>query len=122
MSPLLFGLESYYEDQPSGYGNYLVLRPNEADAPYVFMGHLSSRYMRRLGAVSAGEAIGRVGDFASGENGGWSRHVHLQMLRDLPPEGETPIGYSTRHEFRENAERFPNPLNYFPDWEIAGRR
>ena len=106
-----------YEEHLHGYGNYLILRPDNAPGLYVFMGHLSCD-LPALGRVNDGQVIARVGDFVGQENGGWSRHIHLQMLRDLPPEGQTPIGYSTKADFAENSRRYPSPFDYFPQWNI----
>lgn len=105
-----------YEDQDHGYGHYIVFKPNNAEV-YFFMGHLSKK-LPQLGAVKAGEAIATLGDFHDQENGGWTRHLHLQICTELPPEGQTPIGYSTKQAFAVNSLKFPNPSNYFPDWRL----
>ena len=105
-----------YEEHLHGYGHYLIIQPDEVGAPFVFMGHLSSK-LPELGRVNAGQVIASEGDFVNQENGGWSRHVHLQMLQELPPEGETPIGYSTREDFAINSQLYPNPFNYYPGWK-----
>jgi|GEM_PF-1024475 len=109
-----------YEHQDHGYGHYLLLEPDESvnlDV-FLFFGHLS-KSLPELGKVRAGQQIAQLGDFTNAENGGWSRHLHLQMCRELPPENETPIGYSTSDNFAMNSHRFPNPMDYFTDWHIA---
>ncbi len=105
----------------SSYGNYVILKPDETgpDMPnYMFFGHLGGG-LSALGRVVAGDQIGTIGDHRGNENGGWSRHLHLQMLAELPPEGQVPIGYSTRAAFPENSRRFPDPMQFFPNWHIA---
>jgi murein DD-endopeptidase MepM/ murein hydrolase activator NlpD len=79
------------------------------------MGHLSAE-LPAPGPVSAGQQIARLGDYHHGENGGWSRHLHLQFIREVPPAGETPDGYSTKAAFPENSQRFPNPFDFLPEW------
>lgn len=98
------------------YGNYLIFKPVDTEH-YLFLGHLG--LMRSPGSAEpAGRQIALLGDFATNQNGGWSRHLHLQILTELPPDGETPIGYSTHEDLEANTERFPNPLKLFPDWQI----
>lgn len=105
-----------------GYGNYIIMKPDETGPgmpAYIFFGHLGAAGLAEPGHVAAGEVIAELGDYVDGENGGWSRHLHLQMLADLPPEGETPIGYSTKEAFPQNSQRFPDPMQYLPGWHIA---
>lgn len=78
-----------------------------------------SRDLPTLGRIEAGEPIATLGDYHDNENGGWSRHLHLQIITALPPEGETPIGYSTKETFNENSHRFPDPMQFFPQWQLA---
>ncbi len=59
--------------------------------------------------MSKGEQIAKLGDFIEGENGGWSRHLHYQILTDLPSQGTTPIGYSTELDLPSNKNKFPDP-------------
>lgn len=104
-----------YEEQSFGYGHYLIFQPVDKTMPYIFFGHLGSD-LPALGTVKAGVKIARLGDWHDNENGGWARHVHIQMLWQLPPKGQTPIGYSSKADFKLNSQRFPDPKPYFPDW------
>lgn len=106
------------EEASHGYGYYLVLRPNDIPNLYFFFGHLS-KDLPGIGAVSGGQAIARLGDFADNENGGWSRHLHIEVITALPREGETPPGYATKHDFQVISKKILDPMPYFPDWHIA---
>lgn len=108
---------STYESGLHNYGNYLIMRPDDESLPYIFFGHLAGDQVK-IGRVHANQQIGRLGSFENLENGGWSIHLHLQLLRDLPPEGKAPIGYSTLKDLKNNQVRFPNPQNIFPEWTI----
>ncbi len=108
---------SGYEPGEHNYGNYLIFRPNTPGLPYFFFGHLAHD-RHGVGIVRAGQQIARLGSFEHLENGGWSIHLHLQLLVDLPPEGTTPIGYSSAVDLAANQRRFPNPQILFPDWRI----
>ncbi len=109
-------IRAAYEEQDHGYGHYVIFKPNEADF-YFFFGHLS-KDLPALAAVKAGQPIASLGDYHEQENGGWTRHLHLQICKDLPAESETPIGYSTKDSFAENSQKFPNPFDYFPEWKV----
>lgn len=108
---------SAYEPGEHNYGNYLILRPSDATLPYIFFGHLADD-RAPVGRVTAGQQIARLGSYEHLENGGWSVHLHLQLLRELPPEGEAPIGYSTLADLPINQQRFPDPQSLFPAWEV----
>lgn len=108
---------SAYEPGAYNYGNYIIFRPDDAALPYIFFGHLAGD-RHSVGRVSAGEQIARLGGYDELENGGWSIHLHLQLLTELPPDGETPIGYSTIDNLAVNQERFPDPQSIFPVWEV----
>jgi murein DD-endopeptidase MepM/ murein hydrolase activator NlpD len=73
---------SSYEEGFGEYGNYLIFKPGASDF-YIFFGHLSSD-RNLLGLCKKGEVIAHLGDYANNENGGWSRHLHLQILKELP--------------------------------------
>jgi murein DD-endopeptidase MepM/ murein hydrolase activator NlpD len=107
---------SNYEEGFGEYGNYLIIRPDAADY-YIFLGHLGSNRMG-VGPVKNGQKIAHLGDHANCENGGWSRHLHLQILKVLPPKKLTPQGYSTKGDFAANSRLYPNPLDYFPGWRL----
>lgn len=102
------------EPQGHSFGHYAVLKPTDANY-YVFFGHLSAQPPKR-GLVRAGDKIGQLGDFTNGENGDWSRHLHIQLFRDAPLSESSLIGYSTATDFPENSQRYPNPMQLFPDW------
>lgn len=108
---------SEYEPGLHNYGNFLILRPDDTSLPYIFFGHLA-KDKHSLGRVSAGDQIARLGSFEKLENGGWSIHLHLQLLTELPPKGQAPIGYSTLSELEKNKQRFPDPQTLFPQWNI----
>ena len=68
------------------YGYLLVLRHETAagDTFFTLYGHLAKRsldYLQVGQAVSAGEVIGWLG--APEENGGWTAHLHFQIVLDL---------------------------------------
>lgn len=107
-----------YEPGLHNYGHYLIFRPDNISIPYIFFGHLASD-MSDLGEVRAGQQIARLGSFENLENGGWSIHLHLQMLVELPVEGQSPIGYSRLDDLSKNMKRFPDPLSIFTEWEIS---
>ena len=109
---------SSYEPGEHNYGNYVILRPSDESLPYIFFGHLDATHRHPLGSVQAGEQIGRLGSYEQLENGGWSIHLHLQLLRELPPAGQSPIGYSTLDDLPANQLRFPDPQSIFTGWEI----
>ncbi|HEY4963768.1 MAG TPA: peptidoglycan DD-metalloendopeptidase family protein [Candidatus Saccharimonadales bacterium] len=109
-------VRSDYEEGFGEYGNYLIIQPKDCDF-YIFFGHLScNRPVEKL--VSSGEAIAKLGDYPDNENGGWSRHLHVQILKALPAKGVTPDGYSTKKDFANNSLIYPNPLDYFPEWKL----
>lgn len=108
---------SDYEPGLHNYGNYVILRPDDEALPYIFFGHLTET-RHSLGRVDAGEQIAQLGSFEDLENGGWSIHLHLQLLTALPPAGPAPIGYSTRKDLEKNKKLFPDPQSIFLEWEI----
>ncbi len=108
---------SEYEPGLHNYGNYLILRPDDESLPYIFFGHLA-KDKRSLGRVIAGEQIARLGSYEQLENGGWSIHLHLQLLTDLPSKGQAPIGYSTLADLPKNKRLFPDPQDLFPQWQV----
>lgn len=68
--------------------------------------------------ISQGQKIAHLGDYQDNENGGWSRPLHIQILKELPDEGTTPDGYSTKQELKQNLEKYPDPLKLFPEWKL----
>ncbi len=100
-----------------GYGNYLVLKPDDATLPYIFFGHLrADKY--GIKHVEQGERIANLGHYNNLENGGWSIHLHLELLKELPKPDEAPIGYSTKRDLASNKILFPDPMSLYPDWKI----
>lgn len=110
-------VRSDYEPGLHNYGNYIIMRPDDRSLPYIFFGHLAAD-RHGFGRVNAGQQIARLGSFENEENGGWSIHLHLQLLTELPPLGDAPIGYSTFAELSKNQLRFPDPQSIFPGWKI----
>ena len=106
-----------YEEEEHGYGNYVIFAPNELNM-FIFMGHLAMDHVQP-GRYSAGQQLGRLGDYVDNENGGWSRHMHLQLATELLPKGQTPPGYSTPANFTNSQLLYPNPLTVFNDWHIT---
>lgn len=103
------------EPEAHSFGYYLIFEPAESLGVYIFLGHLSSELPAVGQYIEAGQTIARLGDYRNGENGGWSRHLHLQMLRELPLEDTAPVGYSTRADFTRYQQEFPDPSEYFPE-------
>lgn len=108
---------SQKEPGDHGYGNYIILKPDDDSLPYVFYGHLSDE-LPELGLVKAGDEVGRLGHWDGYENGDWSIHLHLQLLKELPATDEAPIGYTTHYNMAKNRVNFPDPKEYFPGWAI----
>lgn len=97
------------EKEDHSFGYYIILKPDpEITNNYIFIGHLS-KVLPNLGKIKQGEIIGAVGDYVNNENGGWSRHLHIQLLKNLHENNVVPIGYSTKENLNENSEKFPDP-------------
>jgi len=96
------------EAGPNSYGYYIIIKHDiKGQIWYSFFGHLS-KDLPKLGTfMKDRQKIATLGNFE--ENGGWSRHIHYQILLDLPPVGKTPIGYSTKEDFKMNSKIFPDP-------------
>ena len=91
------------------FGHYLIFKPvEELTHNYIFLGHISSDLLRN-GIVKAGQKIATLGDFKNGENGGWSRHLHVQLLKNLPNKDLLPKGYSTKEALAQNIIQHPDP-------------
>ena len=95
------------------FGYYAIVQPNGTKDLYIFFGHLSRDIPKEGAKVRRGEKIATLGDYENNENGGWSRHLHLQMFTELPQKNSL-VGYSSAHDFAENAKRYPDPREYFP--------
>ncbi|HUD44673.1 MAG TPA: peptidoglycan DD-metalloendopeptidase family protein [Patescibacteria group bacterium] len=97
------------EDGPHSFGHYIILKPDKSITDhYLFLGHLSKN-LPNLGTTSGGERIATLGNWIDDENGGWSRHVHVQLLSELPKPDELPIGYSTKDNLSQNMLKYPDP-------------
>src|SRR5581483_2655291 len=68
------------EPENHSFGYYVILQPKAINLPFIFLGHLAPPTVTKGMRVKAGQPIGRLGDYKTGENVGWWRHVHLQML------------------------------------------
>lgn len=109
-----------HEPENHSFGYYAILRPDSENLPYMFFGHLSAKMEISSGRVAAGQHFATIGDFKNLENGGWSRHLHLQMMSELPEDGQAPFGYASSAQLPELIELYPDPIPYFPSWRIRG--
>lgn len=108
-------VETGYENDEHSFGNFIILRPDNPEMPYLFFGHLSND-SKPDGHVTAGEQIGRLGDHIGNENGGWSRHLHVQCFTELPKAAQERIGYLSRFDFKTKSHLYPNPMSIFSHW------
>lgn len=106
------------EEEAHSFGNYIILKPDDESLPLLFFGHLAFD-LPKAGHVKTGQLIGTLGDYVDNENGGWSRHLHFQCLRDLPAEDDILVGYSSVEDFTALRERYPDPTKLFGNWNIA---
>lgn len=97
------------EEGSHSFGHYIILKPDSSlTKNYVFLAHLS-RVLPNVGRVRKGQKIAQLGDFIDSENGGWSRHLHVQMLSRLPENNLLPIGYSSKEDLSQNMLKYPDP-------------
>ena len=101
------------------FGNFIIIQPNSSgkllsEDIYIFLGHLSSNLLPTGVVVRKGQLIGSIGDFSENENGGWSRHLHLQLFTDVPSSPKDLIGYSSSDRFDSMKKKYPNPSTLFP--------
>lgn len=102
-------VQAGYETAPHGYGYWVIIEHLIGKTKfYSFYGHLGKRLLAKK-IMRAGDIIGQIGDFKDGENGGWSRHLHFQLLNELPKEGITPLGYASPVQFEKYHVEVPNP-------------
>lgn len=106
------------EDEPHSFGNYIIFQPEMSGVPLLFLGHLGFDLPVR-GHVAKGQVIGVLGDYKENENGGWSRHLHLQCLKELPVPGSAPLGYGSAANMVKLRELFPDPMDLFPGWKLS---
>lgn len=91
-----------------GFGYYIILKPDpKITKNYIFIGHLS-KDLPKLGKYSSGQEIVKMGDYINDENGGWSRHIHVQLLSDLPANNSIPWGYSTKQNLNQTMIEYPD--------------
>ncbi len=100
-----------YNNQFLDYGATIILEHClEYTVFYSLYGHLSLRSLEGLQegvSVQAGTRLATLGD--RNENGGWSPHLHLQLIEDLGDwRGDYP-GVATRLEAAVYLENCPNP-------------
>lgn len=100
------------------FGNYIILKPDDLNTPSIFLGHLDAN-KTTSGRVKSGDKIAALGDYKNFENGGWSRHLHIQMLKDYNASEGIPIGYSSKVDIKTNRIKFPDPMPYFPAWKLS---
>jgi 4-aminobutyrate aminotransferase-like enzyme len=126
-----------YNPDPLDYGHLIILkhRTSEGHDFYTLYGHLSADSIEGLSAgapVAKGARIGAVGRPA--ENGGWTPHLHFQVITDLLDQGVDFPGVcraGQRGVWRDFSPD-PNlilgiPESRFPPWppektETLGRR
>jgi len=107
---------------PLDYGPLVILQHETSDGEefYTLYGHLTKETLVRLKVgqcVARGEEFARVG--ATEENGGWTPHVHFQIILDLLELGaDFPgVAYASQREVWTNLSPDPNLLLGIP----AGR-
>jgi hypothetical protein len=104
-----------YEPGFGEYGHYLIFQPDDLPDTWFFFGHLA-KDLPPKGRVTRGAKIARLGDYPDNENGAWSRHLHLQIIRAYDPQNPIPPGYAAKSTRHQAKKRYPNPLSYFPQW------
>ncbi len=98
-----------FEQGGHSFGHFLILKPElKLTKNYIFLGHLSKNLPNK-GLVTKGQKIAVLGDYVDGENGGWSRHLHVQLLAELPKGNAIPPGYSSKGNLSQNMLEHPNP-------------
>jgi 4-aminobutyrate aminotransferase-like enzyme/Ser/Thr protein kinase RdoA (MazF antagonist) len=123
---------------PLDYGPLVILQHETGDGEKFFTlyGHLTKETLARLKAgrrIGRGEEFARVG--ATDENGGWTPHVHFQIILDLLELGaDFPgVAYASQRAVWTSLSPDPNlllgiPANRFPAKEpglsetLAARR
>lgn len=96
------------EEGSHSFGSYIIIKLDaKVTKNFLFLGHLSYD-LPDLGKVSKGQIIAKLGDYINGENGGWSRHLHVQLLKDLPENDSLIPGYSSRKNLNQNMINYPD--------------
>jgi 4-aminobutyrate aminotransferase-like enzyme len=114
---------------PLDYGPVVILRHETADGEEFFTlyGHLTRETLGRLKVgqrIGRGEAFARVG--AASENGGWTPHLHFQIILDLLElDADFPgVAYATQRAVWTSLSPDPNvllgiPVSRFPAKESS---
>ena len=103
-----------YNDKELDYGHTLIIEHHFGPIKFHFLcGHLSSSIFELWNSgdhVNAGDLIGHVGDIT--ENGGWSPHVHCQLIIDLEENiGDYP-GVCSEYRKKQYLDNCPDPSNF----------
>lgn len=124
-TPVFAPLDGYihsfrYNDQYLDYGATLITAHEVAGQPfYLLFGHLSLASLALCAPqkrIQKGEIVAWLGDRA--ENGGWSPHLHLQMIRDLGTwSGDYP-GVATQAEAPQYLDNCPSPALFCGLWGL----
>lgn len=74
------------QNEPYGYGHLVILQHSPEGCPpfYTLYGHLSSESLDRIqpgDVLQPGDLVGYLG--RPSENGGWTPHLHFQIVTDL---------------------------------------
>lgn len=97
------------EEGGHGWGHFIVIKPDTKILDnYILLAHLSKN-LPKLAKFSKGQVITHLGDHMDFENGGWSRHLHVQLIHDFSKNDPMPIGYSTRQKLKQNMIKYPDP-------------
>jgi 4-aminobutyrate aminotransferase-like enzyme len=114
---------------PLDYGPVVILRHETADGEEFFTlyGHLTRETLGRLKVgqrIGRGEAFARVG--AASKNGGWTPHLHFQIILDLLElDADFPgVAYATQRAVWTSLSPDPNvllgiPVSRFPAKESS---
>jgi 4-aminobutyrate aminotransferase-like enzyme/Ser/Thr protein kinase RdoA (MazF antagonist) len=92
-APLDAAVHSFADNGPADYGPTIILEHDAGGEKFwTLYGHLSRASLENLRAgqrIARGEKIGALGD--PHENGGWTPHLHLQIIADnLEKRGDFP--------------------------------
>ncbi len=107
-------------DKPLDYGTVVILRHETTGGEVFFTlyGHLARITLRNLKigqSVQKGETIARLGTVE--ENGGWTPHLHFQLILDLLDFGHDfpGVGQASRIEVWSALSPDPNCILRIPD-------
>ena len=129
-TPVLASLDGIVESvrdngMNQDYGPTVILRHAPVDGPMFFTlhGHLGRDALDRVRQgqrVSRGDRIGTIGDIDV--NGGWTPHLHLQLITDLlDRDGEFPgVARSDQRALWLSLSPDPNLLTRLPAERLTG--